>query len=410
MRVNAASSNFYGAFNVLDVMLSAQQFMAPRLSGTTPVLNVFWQPGSWIDGSYYCNEQQPATPGFQCELGPGIYILNETASLFDDTDEFDDDVLWHEYGHFISYHYSRDESGGGCHTFDDSFQQLPLSWSEGWGDFFQGAVKSSMTMLERSSQDTSPGMYVDTALAGNPIWLDFSNPPATDNYRYASNETAVAKILLDMEQQFGFASIWQIVTSLEWNNTTNRRVNLELFWDIAVRRLDSGGGVAQLNEASLLAIFNARGVNYALDNFEPNSNAASATSLTSGVSQSHTLYSAAVDTPDEDWFVISASAGTPFTVRTRNLRNGADTEMWLYADDGVGGLTQLARDNDYLVAGMYYSNSSCGNMAGNTLDGFASQITYTPQQSGNYYVKISTSQIPEYYTGQYGSYEIVLNP
>ncbi|MDH5301261.1 MAG: pre-peptidase C-terminal domain-containing protein [Gammaproteobacteria bacterium] len=412
--VASANNANYGAFNILDVMLTAHQFMSSSLGATPlPALNVFWRPGSNFETSYYCNDNQPATPGLQCEYGPGIYVLSEQTSTWQDNDEFDDDVLWHEYGHFIAFQFSRDDSSGGCHAFSDNFQQMPLAWSEGWGNYFQGAVKITLPLALRSSQESLPGMYVDTVKNGAPMWVDFSDPDLMlGDFRFATNETSIAKILLDVTQQFGFATVWQVVSSSAWVSNSGRRANLELFWDIATGRM-SDAGVAPINEASLLPIFSARGVDYQQDAYEPNDSRQAAMLLTAGVSQSHTLYGAA-GVADQDWYAINATAGVPFTVTTSNLRNGADTEMWLYAVDAQGNLDQVGYNNDPEPAGIppvyahSYNQDVCGLMYGNTLTGFAARVQYTPPTTGTYYVKVASSQLAEFYTGQYGSYQIDL--
>ena len=111
-----------GAFNVLDVLTNGFQFVK-SMSGTYPPvsLSAFW----WVNnslGTYYCTGT--------CLVGEGIYVLNSTS----DTDEYDDDVIYHEFGHFTAAYFSQDDSPGGPHSLTDNDLDMRLACSEGWVD------------------------------------------------------------------------------------------------------------------------------------------------------------------------------------------------------------------------------------------------------------------------------------
>jgi hypothetical protein len=158
-----------GAFNIMDIMTTGYDFIK-YLSGSYPVvpLDVFWYRGN-LNGTFYCYGSCPA--------GDGIYVLSQAGG---DTDEYDDDVLWHEFGHFVASTYSLDDSPGGIHYLGDNEQDLRLSWSEGWGDFFPGAIKtwlftSGQSGLISSASGVSLTTYVDTSASGG-FSFDFGNP------------------------------------------------------------------------------------------------------------------------------------------------------------------------------------------------------------------------------------------
>jgi hypothetical protein len=220
------------AFNILDVMTAANEFVISLSGGSTPpLLRAFWQESS-TNGTYYCTAL--------CSSGEGIYVLGkatDTWGVVTDTDGYDDDVLWHEYSHFISEKLSRDDSPGGPHAFTDSDLDLRLSWSEGWGGYVQGSVKrwinsSGPVSVLSTGPGLSPEEYVDTGPTFGPplLYMDYSNPGGAP-YVYSSNEVAVAKVLLDLEQAFGPPGVWSIFRTLDSYLLPGEQTTLEAFWD-----------------------------------------------------------------------------------------------------------------------------------------------------------------------------------
>jgi hypothetical protein len=397
------------AFNILDVFLYANEFMNDQTLDAVivPPLNVFWEEDNGFDGSYYCNDQGP----LGCEQGAGIYVRNEDESSLRDTDEYDDDVLWHEYGHFILENLSRDSSEGGCHGFEENQLKMPLAWSEGWGNFFQSAVKAWMidqgNPLSSTDGYTFPYLYpyswyVDTFRDGDSLAINLKDPAPSESFFYNTNEISVAALFLQIYEDSGFPLIWQILVSDAWRNG-NEFTNMDLFWDIAVGRYQ--GETATYSSTALAQLLSTRGIDYSEDaaEFTGNNVVANADLLSEDEVQQHTLYRDDGEA-DEDWFRLSLTPGQRYTVSTGALRNGADTQMWLYDADGVS----LVGENDNFDENRIYYQNACGwTAAGNTADGLASQMTITALHSGDYYLKVATSEQAKVFAGKYGSYEIV---
>ncbi|KUO79036.1 MAG: hypothetical protein APF81_23305 [Desulfosporosinus sp. BRH_c37] len=70
---------------------------------------------------------------------------------------------------------------------------------------------------------------------------------------------------------------------------------------------------------------------------------------------------------DEDWYKFSAEAGVTYTISTSNLTNELDTEMYLYDNP----MNELAYNDDIE-------------------EDYSSQITWTAETSGDYYVEINS--------------------
>ena len=395
------------AFNLFDVYQAAGAYFS-ELSGRAPQpLAVFWQPGNG-DGTYYCSAF--ANPG--CVGGAGIYVLSERngdGSLYDDRDEYDDDVLLHEYGHFLFARYSRDDSPGGCHSLEANDQDLTLAWSEGWGNFFSAAVKSWMRARGDSALSSSlpASHYIDTVQSatgsGIGISFDFADPErylaqAADRYFYAGSEVAVANVLWRLfEQQNSLAGLWRIFTAPAWL-ARSAPVNIEALWD---GLLDPGLGHGY-SKAGVLPIFQARGLDYTEDEYEPDDRASSVRLLQLQRVEAHTLYRDAG--ADRDVFAIPVSANVRYRVATGQLRNGADTQMWLYENPD---LARVIASNDNLANDNMLVDERCGRRLATT-DALASAIEFTAFQDGLYYIAVATSAEPFGFTGRYGGYEISL--
>ena len=139
-------SKISGVYNMLDVFTNAVELIGSVSSKEMPVVNAFWEPQKSQYGTYFCPND---TKWGSCPQGKGMYLLGGRANG-GDTDEYDDDVLWHEFGHYLESYVGVQDSPGGSHYLTENDYDLRLSWSEGWGGFFPTAVK-------RWLAETNPG-------------------------------------------------------------------------------------------------------------------------------------------------------------------------------------------------------------------------------------------------------------
>lgn len=104
-----------------------------------------------------------------------------------DSDEFDDHIIAHEYGHFLMASFSRESSPGGSHGFGERLDPR-LAWSEGWSNFFGGAV-------------TGAAHYVDTGVVrgrqGVLLSLDLEEDVPAGDRPGIWSEHSVASLLWD---------------------------------------------------------------------------------------------------------------------------------------------------------------------------------------------------------------------
>ena len=162
-----------GAFNILDQFYEANEFLRNHVGNcgfapcsgdaftVAPKVTAYWKPG--FNPAEYYGE----TSGLSFYL-PGydrLFILGGVDGDFDneDTDHFDNSVILHEFGHFLEDNHFISDSPGGQHSGNKIIDPR-LAWSEGWGNFFQGAVRNDPTYIDtegNSSGSTALLFYVN---------------------------------------------------------------------------------------------------------------------------------------------------------------------------------------------------------------------------------------------------------
>ncbi len=397
-------SSAAGPFNILEVMQNGIEFATSFGATGLPPVRAFWQPGNYR-GTYYCAGYDSSW----CPRGPGMYIYSEGDG--GDTDEFDDDVLWHEFSHLLADTLSRDDSPGGCHYLGWNDLDMRLAWSEGWGDFFPAAVKAWLAadplLSSRLSlgDGVAPSVYVDTSGGGTIVSVDIAQ---ASSHLYASNELSVAKVLWEVQKQFGMAPLWTVLGNYMPSITTP--TNLEAFWDgwLATR------SVTAEELGAMRTIFNARQIFYQPDVHEADENADAGRKLAVNSAETHYLYRDD-GVADKDVVAFDVVAGNTYTVQTLGLRNGTDT--WLRVRDAAGntlsvGGQALENDDQYDSSAYFFTDSgpaSCGEpRAHNNTTALSSALTFTAPASGTFYVEVSSSpdSVPYPQAGRYGTYSL----
>lgn len=397
-----------GAFNILDVMTAGGEFVTGLSALNPPQLKLYWQDGNRLFGTWYCNDVDFSP---DCRFGAGIYVLGGDSASSGDHDEYDDDVLLHEYAHFVAYNYSRDDSPGGVHYLSGNDIDLRLAWSEGWGDFFPAAAKRWAIAGGESFLSTAAGtpeaLYLDM-LDNSLLSFDITEP--TSSMIYASNEVAVANVLWNTMTgtSEGMDGVWRAIGEYIPNiHDVGLPVNMEAFWDGWL----SNEAPLPAQRAGLEGFFKARGIDYSIDMYESDGLASPARKLAVGASETHKLYGG--DDPaltDIDYIAFDALAGLSYNISTSDLENGADTKLRLIDRDGAtlldendNGIPDQAYTAPYnlsLIDGVYHEND------GTTL---ASSIIFTPYSSGTYYLEVTPSTERPESAGRYGSYRLNLN-
>lgn len=211
-------------FAILDTAFEARRLIvAAAPSIALPALDFYWSAqnravvgefcpaGGAIGTSFYVGagySDQCATPG---EVAAGIYLLGAFDGGFGDTDEFDQHVIAHEFGHYYEDRLSRSDSIGGAHAPDDRLD-LRVAFGEGWGNAF-----ASMVLDDPAYRDSYLGVAQDY---GFDLEHDL---PAVQGW---FSEMSVGRILWDIfdddaepgdDVALGFAAIHAVMSAAQVN-------------------------------------------------------------------------------------------------------------------------------------------------------------------------------------------------
>jgi len=303
------------AFNIFDAAVKSFQYLAtvePALPATPPPMTVYWEDLT-SNGTYFDS------------LVNSIFLLGQSA----DPDQYDDDIILHEMGHWVAFNFSHDDTLGGPHRVIDQLDPR-TSWSEGWAHYWSATVRRFF-----SSEYANPQLQVDNFGSGNSVF-DIELPSFADLAIMATNELAVAAVLWDISDATNEAFDTVSGNELEiWRAVSIRipaRLNITLEDFHAGLALEAPGIIAAVTGSeSQPGIFKDRKIRYYPDGSEPNDGAGAPALLALGPAglTERTFYAAG----DEDWYRVDAPAGN-LLIETLNLGDGCDTLLQLYDASG----------------------------------------------------------------------------
>ena len=121
-------------FNIADSLFWAWRFWNNN-TASSPVMDrsvtVFWQGGAGRTGSFYSDDRT------------AMVIADDPSS----TDEWDDSVIIHEWGHFADHQFSCNQNPGGAHSLpgvNAGPNATRLAFGEGYPDYYQAVARSLM--------------------------------------------------------------------------------------------------------------------------------------------------------------------------------------------------------------------------------------------------------------------------
>ncbi|MCH9739469.1 MAG: hypothetical protein K0U38_01320 [Epsilonproteobacteria bacterium] len=139
----------------------------------------------------------------------GLWILGDANS---DTDEYDDHIIIHEWGHYFEDQFSRADSIGGPHSPGEALD-IRLAFGEGWGNALSGIATDDPVYFDTSGVGQSYGWYMnlESGSQKNPGWY---------------SEGSVQRILYDLydssneshdHTSLGFKPIYDVLTGSQKN-------------------------------------------------------------------------------------------------------------------------------------------------------------------------------------------------
>lgn len=200
--VDVASAGRQSApFSILEVMYTAALKIKetdPNLS--LPSLNVYWSPAN-VGVSGDKEKGQIGTSYYSSGgLMPGVFILGKADA---DTDEFDQGVIGHEFGHYLQAQLSYSDSPGGSHSKNE-FKDASLAYGEGYGTAVGGLLSGSAFYIDTVGVRQSSGGVTD-----------LNKPSGSAKRKGFYSEESVAYVMYQMGIRHGFASMWRAVSAMK---------------------------------------------------------------------------------------------------------------------------------------------------------------------------------------------------
>lgn len=199
-------------FAILDSMyLASEKISVADASVTFAPLTVNWS----VDNAPTKGDQakgQIGTSYYESET-VALYILGKENT---DTDEFDDHVMLHEWGHYFEDKFSRSDSMGGPHG-DGDILDMRIAFGEAWGNALSGML-------------TNDPSYIDTSGVGQKevFEINVENTPAEPDPPGFYSESSLQRVLYDLydvtntnevadKVALGFTPIYKTMVGAEKN-------------------------------------------------------------------------------------------------------------------------------------------------------------------------------------------------
>jgi hypothetical protein len=177
----AARTSGSGPFAILDTLYTAIQAVVAVAPNTSfPELYVDW--GSQTEGTFFTTQN-----------GQHIALQSD---LTEDTDEYDQHVVAHEFGHYIEENFSRSDNIGGSHSLGQKLD-MRVAFGEGFGyafaaivlndpiardSFVSGSTQVASTFNVETNPSGANGCWCSESSVWSILWdLHDSAPDGADN-------------------------------------------------------------------------------------------------------------------------------------------------------------------------------------------------------------------------------------
>jgi hypothetical protein len=189
-------------FAILDSIYTAMEKILSIDANTFfPPLTVHWSVKNVPSNSFDAASGQIVTSLYS---ESNLYILGAKDL---DTDEYDDHIIAHEWGHYYEDKFSRSDSLGGAHG-DGDYLDIRVAFSEGFGNAFSAIALDEPRYFDTMGSKQSYGFHfnMENQTQINPGWY---------------SESSIQRILYDLydenndgadELTMGFAPLHNIFT------------------------------------------------------------------------------------------------------------------------------------------------------------------------------------------------------
>jgi len=159
--------------------------------------------------------------------GEALYILGDANG---DTDEYDNHIIIHEWGHYFESKFSRADSIGGSHG-PGEYLDIRVAFGEGWGNSWSAIATDDPIYYDTMDNKQSNGFFIniESQTAENPGWYSESSIQRILYDLYDSNDDGEDTLSLGFKPIYdvlvgsqkttpAFTSIFSFITYLKEQN------------------------------------------------------------------------------------------------------------------------------------------------------------------------------------------------
>ena len=162
-------------FAILDTLYSAAQLVITHGDPAVQLspLAAYWSPNNRPSDAFNPASGDIETTQYISALAgatPGIYVLGAASN---DTDEFDQHIVAHEFHHFLEDAVSRADSVGGAHSLDERLDPR-VAFSEGFANAFAAMVLNDPVYRDSFgvAQGRDFGFDIESGTSSVPGWYN----------------------------------------------------------------------------------------------------------------------------------------------------------------------------------------------------------------------------------------------
>ena len=230
-------------------------------SAIFPPLNVNWSVNNVETGTYY-------------DGNDNIMILGDQNG---DSDEYDDHIIIHEWGHYFEEKFSRADSIGGEHGAGETLD-IRLAFGEGFGNAWSAIVTDDPLYYD-TYNNSGWNMNIETATHETPGWFSEASIQRILYDLYDSNDDGADSLSLGFKPIYdlltgpqktteAFTSIFSFITELKNESSSNSGKIDAIVASENIATIDNIYGENRLNnlEAITLPIYHELTIGETLNN------------------------------------------------------------------------------------------------------------------------------------------------
>ena len=204
-----ASTKQSPPFAILDsVYLAMKKVLTADSSVVFPPLKMNWTVNNIESGTYF----------------DGVDNIMIQGDQKGDSDEYDDHIIIHEWGHYFEAKFSRADSIGGGHTSGDHLD-IRLAFGEGWGNAWS-AIATDDPIYFDTMGSNGWNMNIETATHETPGWFSEASIQRILYDLYDSNDDGADTLSLGFKPIYdtligpekttkAFTSLFSFITGLK---------------------------------------------------------------------------------------------------------------------------------------------------------------------------------------------------